>query len=279
MTGFRDHAPAMAADEVRIYEVKRTDLEGAVVIDGFPSVGLVSSIVANYLIDTLGMEQIGIVDSPAFPTVSLIRDGEPQHPVRIYSGTPSARRGGQTPEKIVAFISEFQPPPSIVNALAHTILNWVQDQRCSLLVSPEGLVIERGDDAPPTPVGGLSNVRVYGVASTKRARELYIEPNVIPFQEGVITGVAGVLLNEGRRRGFDVLTFLAEAHPDIPDARAAAKIIETIDHILLRTTIDPVPLYHEAERIEQQLLSIQRSATDKGARDRGGTSPSMPMFG
>ncbi|HUI38593.1 MAG TPA: PAC2 family protein, partial [Thermoplasmata archaeon] len=44
-------------DSVRIYEVKRVDLEGAIVIDGFPSVGLVSSIVANYLIDTLEMEQ------------------------------------------------------------------------------------------------------------------------------------------------------------------------------------------------------------------------------
>ena len=78
----------MAPDEVRIYEIKRVDVENALVIDGFPSVGLVSSIVANYLIDTLEMEQIGIVESPAFPTVSLVRDGIPQHPVRIYAGKP-----------------------------------------------------------------------------------------------------------------------------------------------------------------------------------------------
>ncbi|EQD25770.1 protein containing DUF75, partial [mine drainage metagenome] len=58
--------PTLAADQVKIYEIKRVDVEGAIVIDGFPSVGLVSSIVANYLIDTLEMEQIGIVESPAF---------------------------------------------------------------------------------------------------------------------------------------------------------------------------------------------------------------------
>jgi len=80
----------MSPDQVRIYEIKRVDVEGAIVIDGFPSVGLVSSIVANYLIDTLEMEQIGIVESPAFPTVSLIRNGDPQHPVRIYAGRPPA---------------------------------------------------------------------------------------------------------------------------------------------------------------------------------------------
>jgi uncharacterized protein len=271
---------SLAADEVRIYEVKRTDLEGAVIIDGFPSVGLVSSIVANYLIDALHMEQVGIVDSPAFPTVSLIREGEPQHPVRIYAGQPPGRRpGGTGPEKVVAFISEFQPPPQVVSALGNAMLSWAQEQRCSLLISPEGLVIERPEGDRTRPPNGPPQVRVYGVASTRRARELYIEPNVTPFQEGVITGVAGVLLNEGRRRGFDVLTFLAEAHPDYPDARAAAKVIETIDHVLLQTIIDPVPLYNEAERIEQQLLSIQRSAHEKGGRERTGTSPSPSMYG
>ncbi|HLM70751.1 MAG TPA: PAC2 family protein [Thermoplasmata archaeon] len=269
----------MAQDQVRIYEIKRVDVEGAIVIDGFPSVGLVSSIVANYLIDTLEMEQIGIVESPAFPTVSLVRNGVPQHPVRIYAGHPPADRAGRGADKLVAFVSEFHPAPTIIHPLATAILDWVQEQRCSLLVSPEGLVVE----AAPSHAGHgsraprLNDVKVYGVASTRKARELYIEPNMIPFAEGVITGIAGVLLNEGRRRGFDVLTFLAEAQPDYPDARAAAKVIETINRILLRTPLDPVPLYAEAERIEQQLLSIQKHAADRGRTDTS-TQPSQPMY-
>jgi uncharacterized protein len=267
----------MGPDEVRIYEVKRIDVEGAIVIDGFPSVGLVSSIVANYLIDTLAMEQIGIVESPAFPTVSLVRDATPQHPVRIYAGRPAADRAGRIADKIVAFVSEFHPA-NIIHPLATSILDWVQEQRCGLLVSPEGLVIERS--GPPDYRGRgprLAEVKVYGVASTRKAMELYIEPNMTPFTEGVITGIAGVLLNEGRRRGFDVLTFLAEAQADYPDARAAAKVIETINRILLHTPLDPVPLYHEAERIEQQLLSIQRHAVEKGRGEKPAVA-SQPMY-
>lgn len=268
----------MQADEVRIYEVKRIDVEGAIVIDGFPSVGLVSSIVANYLIDTLEMEQIGIVESPSFPTVSLVRNGKPQHPVRIYSGTPPLSRSGRVADRIVAFISEFQPPPNIIHPLATSILNWVQEQRCGLLVSPEGLVVEPAVGTEKHRSHRAPEVRVYGIASTRKAQELYIEPNVTPFTEGVITGIAGVLLNEGRRRGFDVLTFLAEANPEYPDARAAAKIIETINHILLRSTLDPEPLIHEAERIEQQLLTIQRSAQEAGRAERPIPSQSTPMY-
>src|SRR5580658_9389516 len=268
----------MAPDEVRIYEIKRVDVENALVIDGFPSVGLVSSIVANYLIDTLEMEQIGIVESPAFPTVSLVRNGIPQHPVRIYAGRPPDDRAGRVADKIVAFVSEFHPAPNIIHPLATTIMDWVQEQRCGFLVSPEGLVVERSPtDAHRGHAPKLADVKVYGVASTRKARELYIEPNTLPFVEGVITGIAGVLLNEGRRRGFDVLTFLAEAQADYPDARAAAKVIETINHILLRTPLDPVPLYAEAERIEQQLLSIQRHASE-GKRGDAPTQSSQPMY-
>jgi uncharacterized protein len=269
-----------APDSVRIYEVKRVDVEGAIVIDGFPSVGLVSSIVANYLIDTLEMEQIGIVESPAFPTVSLIRDGNPQHPVRIYAGRPRSDRTGRPADKLVAFVSEFHPPPSVIYPLATAIMDWVQEQRCGMIVSPEGLVVERPAHESHAPgrsrTPKLSDVKIYGVASTRKARELYIEPNMTPFLEGVITGIAGILLNEGRRRNFDVLTFLAEAQPDYPDARAAAKVIESINAVLLRTPLDPVPLYKEAERIEQQLLLIQRRAAEKGSDEPG--RPSTPMY-
>ena len=268
---------APGPDSVRIYEIKRVDVEGAIVIDGFPSVGLVSSIVANYLVDTLQMEQIGIVESPAFPTVSLVRNGIPQHPVRIYAGHPKADRSGLGADKIVVFVSEFHPAPAVIHPLATAILDWAQEQRCALLVSPEGLVVE-GPAAPARRGrGALADVKVFGVASTRKARDLYIDPNVVPFTEGVITGIAGVLLNEGRRRGFDVLTFLAEAQSDYPDASAAAKVIETINRILLRTPLDPVPLYAEAERIEQQLLQIQRRAAER-ARPEGTVPASQPMY-
>src|SRR3990172_3264464 len=144
---------------IQVFELKRMDLRGATVIDGFPSVGLVSSIVANYMINALGLQQIGIMDSAHFPTVSLVREGQPMNPVRIYGGPKKDEKADQ----LVVFISEFQPPP-----------------------------------------------------------------------------------------------LLSEARPDFPDARAAAKVIETIDRLLPHTPLDARPLYEEAERIENQLKNIHQ---------------------
>jgi uncharacterized protein len=273
-------------EEIKVYELKKVDLRGATVIDGFPSVGLVSSIVANYLINFLKLTQIGIMDSVYFPTVSLVREAEPLNPVRIYAGEKiSSSEGGS--DQIVAFISEFQPPPNLVKPIAHTMLDWAEEQRCKLLISPEGLVIDKGEDeeeeggAPqpeeeePQEVDENGEpVDVYGIGSTLKARELLQSHNISLFTEGVITGVAGVLLNEGKSRDFEVVSIMAEAHPDYPDARAAAKVIETIDKMLLHIQLDAKPLYIEAEKIEGQLKSIHAQAKPSKSR-KPAYSPSI----
>jgi len=256
-------------EEIKVYELRKVDLKGATVIDGFPSVGLVSSIVANYLINFLKLEQIGIMDSVYFPTVSLVREAEPLNPVRIYAGEKISSPDGDS-DQVVAFISEFQPPPNLVKPIAHTMLDWAQEQRCKQLISPEGLVVDRTpEEGEEDEVEGGGEgeaqeeeelVDVYGIGSTKRSRKVLESHDIALFMEGVITGVAGVLLNEGKSRDFDVISLMAEAHPDYPDARAAAKVIETIDKMLLHIHLDAKPLYVEAEKIEGQLKSIHAQA-------------------
>ncbi len=240
----------MDKSDIKIYEFKRMDLKGSTIIDGFPSVGLVSSIAANYLIKVLDMEHVGIMDSVQFPTVSLIRNATPLSPVRIYAGRKE-RNGDQ----IVAFISEFQAPANLIRPISYTMLDWAEEQKCKMIVSPEGLVVdpELRDSAE------ISDV-VFGISSTARGRELLKQHGIQSFEEGVISGVAGVLLNEGRKRDFDVLTLLAEAHPDFPDAKAAALVLEAIDELLLGIDFDAKPLFEEAQRIETHIKEIQKQA-------------------
>ena len=259
-------------EQIDTYEIKKMDLKGAVVIDGFPSVGLVSSIVANYLISMLDLEQIGVVDSFYFPTVSLIRDSEPHNPVRIYA---SEKEDGKT--QVAVFISEFQPPPNIIKPIASAMLDWAIKQRCSLLASPEGLVLDTSEvegEISPDEIEER-RIAVYGVGSTRNMRSLLEAHNVEPFQEGVITGVAGVLLNEGKMRDFDVVGFLTEAHPDYPDARSAAKIIEVLDKIILKMGIDAAPLYEEAEKVEGQIKSLHKKTVAAKRPGKRSTGPSM----
>jgi len=269
-------AGILMENDIKIYELKKMDLRGATVVDGFPSVGLVSSIAANYLINVLELEQIGILDSVNFPTVSVIRNWEPFNPVRIYAGERISD-GGQT-EQLVVFISEFQPHPNLIKPIAASILDWTREHRCGTLISPEGLIIEKDEDeAPGVEPEGEENgkTRIFGIGSTDKTREILSTKDIVPFNEGVISGVAGVLLNEGKRRGADVICLLAEAHPNFPDARAAAVVIEAINSMLTNIDIDTGPLFSEAEAIEAQLKSMQKAAKPKGTPSQQGDPDRM----
>jgi len=279
--------------DINIYELKKTNLRGATVIDGFPSIGLVSSIVANYLVNALELEQIGIMDSNFFPSISLIRNAQPLNTVRIYASERVRGNDEEDVDQIVVFISEFQPPPNLIKPIAAAILDWIQEQRCCRLISPEGLVIERPDEdlvegdedeeeeekaseEENDIQAKIKNLELFAVGSTPTARKLLDDNDISPFIEGVITGVAGVLLNEGKRRDFDVISLLAEAHSNYPDARAAARIIEVLDRLVLNIHIDSKPLYKEAEAIEMQIKSIRSQAkTSKVMK----APPSPRMYG
>jgi len=234
-------------DEVEICPFEEIDLKDATVIAGFPSIGLVSTIAANYLIDALNLKQIGCITSKHFPALSVVHTGEPLSPVRIYAGNqPGAG-------KIVVFVSEFKPKPHLINSISNTIMKWVNDNKCKILISPEGMVVEgkSGD--------GDNEVEAYAIASTQECRNMLVAKEIPQFKNGIIAGVSGVLLNLGKQAKFDVISILAEAHPNYPDARAAAAAINVMA-LIMGVEINVTPLYEESERIEKQLQKFHKQA-------------------
>lgn len=290
-------------EDIHIHEYRRLDLRDAFVIDGFPSVGLVSTITASYIVAALDMELIGLMDSVYFPTVSVVRNGEPNHPVRFYAGDIEGPGGDWT--RLVVFLSEFQPPSNLIKMICTSMLDWAQEQKCSCLISPEGLVVEGEDQisnmtirthegdivgAPPTEEAGGEEAdpppqepepstnaekQVFGLSSLEAGKERLKKAEVPIFPEGIISGIPGVLLNEGKKRGFEVTCLLAEARDNIPDARAAAKIIETLKRIIPYFEVDLAPLYAEADLLEAKMQGYQKISKPGGKR----SPPTPSMYG
>lgn len=228
--------------EITIHKFKDMDVEGATVVDGFPTVGLVSTIAANYLIGELKLDQISVLDSSDFPPVSMIYANKPKFPARIYADEN---------KKVVVFLSEFTPPPHLARALAKIVLDWSIKHKCRRIIIPEGIPTEKPE---------AEELDVYGVGSTDKARADMKKYHINQLKTGIVTGVAGVLLNEGRRANFDVISLLAEVNTGMPDARAAAKIIEVVDRLIPSIKIDVKPLYKEAERIENYLRVLREKS-------------------
>ena len=238
------------SNSVKIHEIVKQNLKDAVLIDGFPSVGLVGTIVANFLINTLKLEQIGIIDSPRFPAISVVKDGEPHNPMRLYSGEQVCNDG--TCNQVVVCVSEFTPPTEITRDLVNTLLDWAEKNGCTKVISAEGF------NSGPKEEGKENEV--YGITSTVGSRIWIEEAKVKPFTYGTVGGITGALLNEGKIRKMNVLGLLAEVNEDLPDARAAANVIKAIDELLLAIELDPEPLLKEAESLEQEVQAVRDQA-------------------
>jgi uncharacterized protein len=233
---------------VQIVEYKEADLTNAMLIEAFPTVGLVSSIAGHFIIDQLKLEEIGMVSSRYFMPAAVIHNGFPSPPVRIYAGKRICGPNDSC-EQIVVIISEFMPSVDIIKPLGEAILAWAKKKKFRLIVTLEGAnVVEP------------KKLATHGVGTTQKMKDLLKTYDIEETKEGMITGITGVLLYEGARLKRDVLCLLADAHTSYPDSRAAATLVETLDKMLPEIKIDTEPLYKEANEIEQKIRAFIKQA-------------------
>jgi len=233
--------------EIEMRKFKDVDLRDGTVVEGFPGVGLVSAISASYLIDSLGLDQVCALDSEDFPPTSMVYDRKPKFPARIYVGAEL---------KLGVFISEFTPPPPLQRPLARKLLEWCSEKKCRRIIATEATPC-KCDEGEIGGGGGDREVNVFGIGSTDRAREELDRAGIEQMDKGMIYGVSGVLLNEGRWKDFDVVTLLVEAYEDKPDASAAVAIVEAMDRLTPEFRIDTGPLREQSVKFEEQIRRMR----------------------
>ncbi len=240
----------MEEDDIIIHERKKMDLENGMLVVGFPTIGLVGTIAAHHLMTSMKLKHIGSIYSKYFQPTAVIHDYVPTSPVNIFAGEEECGPDG-TCDQIIVVESEFLPPPSTLKPLGDALIDWSEKKKISLTTVLEGMMtIDPEDD-----------VHVYGVGSTKHARSILKKYGVKQLEQGMVSGISGVMLYEGERLGKDVVCLLAETHIDYPDARAAAEILNSLNHLIPQMTIDPEPLMKQAEEIEKKIKESIKQAT------------------
>src|SRR2546427_12869678 len=130
----------VAMTDIETRKFKDVDLRGGTILVAVPSVGLVSTIAATYIISALKMDQIMALDSEDFPPLSMVYGHKPKFPVRMYAAAK---------EKIACFISEAPLPPKAHRSLGRKLLEWAQAQGARQIICLEGLPMsaDRGEEA------------------------------------------------------------------------------------------------------------------------------------
>jgi predicted ATP-grasp superfamily ATP-dependent carboligase len=225
---------------------------GGIVISAFPSAGLATTVAAHYMIKALELPRTGRFESPDISPIAVIQGGEVHPTVRVYGRTDLA-----------LVLSEFPPTPVQANALAQTILKGSEARKARLIICLEGVVPHPDPDEATPETSAPPDEQVWAAYSSPdpALRKTFETAGTRVLEDGVIGGVSGALLVQGIGRPLPVATLLVSARvaEGLPDHRAGAALIETLDKLLPELKIDTGPLRAQAEQIEKALRNVMGS--------------------
>ena len=230
----------MTGSEIVIKEFKEFNLKDGYLIDGFPSVGFSSAIATESMIHTSQFELGGIIDSKKFPPISVIKEGKPNYPSRIFINEDL---------KVGVFSSYLNLDQSLHRQVSESMLGWSKKHKIKLIVSSVAVKSEE------------ENSQMMGVGSTDSARKKIEEAGLKVLDHGTIPGIPGMLLNEGSITNQDVIVIIFSTTGKGPDFKSSAELCMAMSKLIPGATCDIPSLQKEAEKAEATIKETQEEST------------------
>ncbi|HSG83909.1 MAG: proteasome assembly chaperone family protein [Nitrosopumilus sp.] len=224
---------------IRIRELKKINLEKGYLIDGFPSMGFSSAIATESMIHTSQFELGGVIDSEDFPPISVVKDGKPNFPTRIFVNQDL---------NVGIFLSYLTLDQSLHRVTAKTMLSWAKKHKIKLIVSSVAIKSPDGSE------------EMIGIGSTESARNKVKEAGLKVLEHGTVPGIPGMLLNEGSISNQDVIVIIFHTDGEGPDFKSSAKLCMAMSKLIPGATCDIPSLQKEAEKAEIVIKETQEES-------------------
>ncbi len=238
----------MSTASVDVVQTGSVKTKSPYILIGLPDAGLVGTIAASYLADSLEMNELGYIDSAKFPPLIIVRDNEVKNAIRIYEK-----------DNLVVVISDIPIIPSVAVQFSKSLLGWAKKLDPKLVINVTGLPVQDRLH--------IEKPEVVGLATDKEVIELLRSAKVALFSDGVLFGTYAAVIKECVSQNIPSLTLLAQSHFSFPDPIASIEALSVVNKVL-KTSIDLKPLKEEAEmiRIKTRELMRQTEGALKEAR-------------
>jgi len=226
-----------------------------IVIEGFPSKGFVSTITARYMIDEMGMQPIGYLESDNLHSVAVIHDSRPMRPIRVYCK-----------DNIVVLFSEIIIPIPEVPEFSRAIIEWLKQAK------PDKVVLLAGISGKDTE----KDHEIFAMANNPQVTQKLRDLKVNGVSEGMMTGISSELLLYCVENGISWISLMAETK-NLPDPLAAASMLQILTRIL-DLKVDTKRLIEEGKKIEEMFKEIT-SQLQRGKEGYKAMENYSPMYG
>jgi len=225
--------------KIRIRELKSLNLEGGYLIDGFPSVGFSSAIATESMIHTSQFELAGVIDSESFPPISIVKNGKPNFPTRIFVNEDL---------KVGVFLSYLTLEQSLHRTIAKTMLKWAKKHKIGLIVSSVAVK------------SSSSQEETIGIGNTDSARAKIRKVGLKVLDHGTVPGIPGILLNEGSMMDQDVIVIIFHTDGKGPDFKSSAQLCMAMSQLIPGASCNIASLQKEAEKAEVVIKDAQEES-------------------
>jgi predicted ATP-grasp superfamily ATP-dependent carboligase len=231
---------------------RKESIKGSLLVIGFPSRGLVGGVAASYVIEDLKMQHIASIYDPRLPPTMVVRDGVGQSPIQFFSSAETCGPDGSC-DKLVTCLSEIPLDSQILGETAWSILKWAKDEGVAHVVVLEGVESTRPLAAKHgTKKSAPSANLIRGVRSRTSKHRLGLY-NIDPMGEGLISSYASAFLMAADDLDVDLVALYIEARSDVPDARAAAELLRSVDAMLPNIDFRTQALDDQAVKFEARM--------------------------
>lgn len=229
-----------------VHEIAKTNFRSPIIFAGFVGPGLAGPLSIGYMIERMGMSEIGYLRSSHLPPSTVFLQGRLRHPFRFYSNSDGT---------ICAVICEIPLRLEGLYNIASCILDWAESKGTRELVILDGVASEEHDE------------KTFCAAEEDLCR-IMSDKGISMISQGFITGMPGSILNECLVRKIRAITLLVKASNSRPDPLAAATLLEAVNRVY-GTDIDTSDLRKERERIGQEFKEMSQKYEEHRKVDSG----------
>ena len=206
-----------------------------IIIEGFPGFGFVSTITTEFLIEHLNAKLIGRLESDKLVPMVAVHNSELVEPLGIFYDKKN---------NIIIFHA-ITNVAGLEWEISAMLTNLAKELKAKQIITLEGV-------ASPS-----EQERAFYFTNNSNIETKIKKIKLETLKEGIIMGVTGALL---LKSAVPVVGLFAETHSNLPDSRAAAKLIEVLDKYL-NLKVDYKPLLAKAEQFEAKLKSLMEQQT------------------
>ncbi len=218
-----------------IKEIVSPKLKDPIFIAAWPGMGEVAYRSALFLREVLSFKIFAKLEAHQFfkPAAVSIQKGIVSIPT-IPAGFFYYHKGRNYPD-IILFLGEAQPPLEYAEDLSLAVINFVKKYKVKFMITFA---------AKPEPIDHKSNSQVWVASSHNELLKVFEKSGLKVLKEGQISGLNGIILGVGKRRGMKGICLLGEIPfytVQIENPKATASILEAMNkHFKINLNISPV---------------------------------------